>query len=83
MKILDAQYYLVRDDVELMHWCNEKIPYHMVNQIGDLPELYHPDLGLKAELDLFYPTWANACTLKNHDSIETIIEKAIKHKESL
>ena len=45
----------------------------------ELPEIYHPDVRLGAELDLF-PDWANPITLPNNVSeseIEAIVAKEL------
>ena len=70
-QIHDACYYLVKDDVNVVHWLNENIVECMEWQ--DDPEIYHPEVGLGGELDIFYPSWANKYTLPNHSTKEEIL----------
>lgn len=85
MQIHDAQYYLVRNDRTLVTWLNERIPFHMVNQTHDLPELAHEQLGLGAELDVHYKGWHQPITLPNRASagdIQTICNAAVSKYNS-
>lgn len=69
--IHDAIYAYIKDDVEVVEWFNKKLAYHMSWQ--ELPELYHPEITLPAELDIFHPTWADDFTLPNNITQEEII----------
>ena len=69
--IHDSIYLLIKDDIEVVTWVNENLIDAMKWQ--ELPELYHPNVKLGANLDIFYPTWANAITLPNHASKEDIL----------
>lgn len=65
--IHDAQYYLIRNNLETLKWVNDNLIDCMVNRIeGELPELYHEQVKLGAELDCYYPSWAEALTLSNN-----------------
>lgn len=74
--IHDAQYFYVKDDFNAIAWLNHALPKAMRWQ--DLPELKHDRITLPAELDIYYPTWANAFTLKNDLEPEEIKEVCIK-----
>jgi len=41
-------------------------------QWQDLPELAHPEVKLGAELDIFYPSWAQAITIPNNTSVDAM-----------
>lgn len=69
--IHDAIYLIMKDDIEVVTWVNRNLIDVMKWQ--DLPELYHPTVKLGANLDIFYPTWANAITLPNQASKEDIL----------
>lgn len=69
--IHDAAYFLIRDNVEVVHWVNTELPKEMAWQ--ELPEIMHPEVKLGAELDLFYKGWHQPITLPNSISPETII----------
>lgn len=69
--IHDSIYLLIKDDIKVVTWVNENLIDAMKWQ--ELPELYHPTVKLGANLDIFYPTWANAITLPNHANKEDIL----------
>ena len=77
MQIHDAQYYIFPDDVDIVKWVNDNLTECMSWQ--DLPELQHDVVKLGSNLDLFYPHWGNAITLKNNISIEEIYDTVSKH----
>ena len=81
--IHDAQYYFVKDDLETLKYLNDKVGTAMSWQ--ELPEIWHEEVKLSGELDIFYPTWADDTTLKNHISVdeikETILKEVRKRKE--
>ena len=76
MQIHDAQYYIFPDDVDIVKWVNDNLTECMSWQ--DLPELQHDVVKLGSNLDLFYPHWGNAITLKNNISIEDIYDTVSK-----
>lgn len=69
-QIHDAQYYLVRDDVELLGWMNEHLVLCVEWQ--ELPEIQHDQVKLSGELAIFHPTWANEITIPNGADASTI-----------
>ena len=80
-QIHDAQYYLVRDNVEIVNWVNQELIKSM--QWQELPELQHPVVKLTANLDILWPSWANVTTLPNDATKEEIIELCKKTKEEV
>jgi DNA polymerase-1 len=68
--IHDAQYYLIREDPEVLKFTNDNLIECMSWQ--DDPEIYHPDVKLGAELEIYYPSWANPIPLENNASIDNI-----------
>jgi DNA polymerase-1 len=76
-QIHDAQYYLVRDDYDVIHWVNEKLVKCV--QWTELPEIQHPVVKLGGELSIFYPSWADELTLPNGASVTTIRQLAKQH----
>lgn len=70
--IHDAIYILIKDDLEIVEWANKALIEEMSWQ--DLPEIQHPTVKLGAELDIYYPTWADTLTLPNNASQELIKE---------
>lgn len=61
--IHDAQYYLVRNDADLLAWVNERLVKAV--QWQELPEIQHDEVKLGGELSIFYPTWASELTIPN------------------
>jgi DNA polymerase-1 len=64
--IHDAGYYLIKQDLGCLKFANDGIVKEMSWQ--DLPDIKHDEVKLGADLDLFYPSWANAVTLPNNAS---------------
>jgi DNA polymerase-1 len=77
--IHDAQYFLVRDDLELLEWMNE----HLVKAVQwqELPEIQHDTVKLGGDLSIFYPTWKDEIEIYNNASQEEI--KEILQKEAI
>lgn len=78
--IHDAIYLIWKDRLEVTKWVNDNLIECM--EWNDLPELQHPTVKLKADLDIFYPTWGNAITIKygmSYDEIYSTVHKGIKN----
>lgn len=71
-QIHDAQYYLVRDDSEMMKWFNDNI-VEAVNW-QDHPDIEHDKVKLSGKTEIFYPTWAENHQIPNGASEEEIKE---------
>lgn len=71
--IHDAIYLLIKDDIEVVEWANRELIKSMEWQ--ELPEIQHDTVKIGAALDIFYPTWAQECTLPNYASQEEIRAK--------
>ena len=69
--IHDCIYLLVDDDAEVVAWVNVNLIQEMKWQ--ELPEIQHPTVKLGAQLDIFWPNWANPVTLPN-DATEAEIK---------
>lgn len=72
MHIHDAQYFLVKEDIEPVHWLNINLVECMEWQ--DLPEIHHPEVKLGGEMSIFYPDWSAELVIPNQASKETIIQ---------
>ncbi len=68
--IHDAIYTFVPQTLEAMHWVNTNLIDCMITQMEK--DIMGSDVKLEAELDVHYPTWAQACTLRNSISIDEI-----------
>jgi DNA polymerase-1 len=62
--IHDAQYYLIRDDIDTFLFLNK----HLVIAANwqDHPDIYHPQVKLGGKVSIFYPTWANDIEIPNN-----------------
>lgn len=75
--IHDAQYFMIRDNMDTLQYTNKNL-VEAVNW-QDHPDIAHPEVGLGGELSLFYPTWANEIEIPNHatpEEVHQIIQKA-------
>jgi len=75
--IHDAIYLLVRDDIRVIEFVNK----HLIKQMQwqELPEIRHDTVKLGAELDIFWPSWADPITLPNDASTGKIRELCTEH----
>ena len=78
-QIHDSQYYLVRDDIDVLDWVNQHLIKAM--QWQELPEIQHPTVKLGAELDVFWPDWSNPITIPNNVDQATIRKICNEAKE--
>ena len=81
--IHDAQYYLIKDDIETVMYTNKYLVKAVEWQ--DHPDIAHPQVKLGGELSLFYPHWGKEITIPNHATesmIREIITKAVTEKKS-
>lgn len=73
--IHDAIYLMIKDDINVVKWVNDNLIEEMKWQ--ELPEIMHDEVKLGAELDIFYPSWANPIKL-NNDIDTTQIKQTVK-----
>lgn len=78
-QIHDAQYYLVDDDIHIVHWMNINLVQCVKWQA--LPEIQHPTVKLGGEVSIFYPNWSVELTIPNGADIATIMERAKEHMQ--
>jgi len=76
--IHDAIYLLVKDDVATVEWVNNELIKSM--QWQELPEISHDFVKLGAELDIFWPSWANPITIPNNADQATIYKLCKEHQ---
>ncbi|GEK52394.1 DNA polymerase [Vreelandella venusta] len=75
--IHDAIYLLVRDDLKVIAFVNKHLIKEM--QWQELPEIQHDTVKLGAEIDIFWPSWADPITIPNDASTETILQLCSEH----
>ena len=56
-QIHDSQYYLIKEDIDVLQWVNANLIECMSWQ--NLPEIQHDQVKLTASLELYYPTMAH------------------------
>lgn len=71
-QIHDAQYYLVRDDIDVIEYANT----HVVKacEWQDHPEIAHDEVKLGGEFSIFYPDWSKEVSLPNRATQAEIYE---------
>ena len=76
--IHDANYCLVKDDVDVVKWVNDNLVECAEWQ--ELPAIQHDQVKLGGDLSIFYPSWREEYVIPNHASISDI-EKACTLKD--
>lgn len=79
--IHDAQYYLIKDNMDTIQYMNK----HLVDAVywQNHPDIYHPDVKLGGEVSIFYPTWSEELEIPNNASNDTIKKMCREHKEKV
>ena len=70
--IHDAQYFLVRNEVQIVEWFNKNLVECLAWQ--NLPEIMHPTVKLSGGIDLFYPTWGDPTSIPNGASSKQLLD---------
>lgn len=81
--IHDANYFICKDDLATVEWLNKILIEEMSWQ--ELPEISHEIVKLGAELEIYYPSWANPIAIPNGASQEQISQlctDAMSEKEN-
>ncbi len=71
VQIHDAQYFLIKDDPDVILWANE----HLVKAVQwqNHPDIYHERVKLGGEFSIFWPDWSHELTLPNKLTKEELI----------
>ena len=80
-QIHDAQYFLIKDDIEAIMYANENVVKACEWQ--NHPDIWHPDVKLGGEFSIFYPTWDKEMGIPNNASANQIYQAVQKHMEKL
>jgi DNA polymerase-1 len=80
-QIHDAQYYLVRDDIDAIQYANTNVV--IACQWQDHPDIWHDEVKLGGEFGIFYPNWSKEVTLPNGASQADIYAAFEKHVAKL
>lgn len=76
-QIHDANYMLVRDDIDAVRYANENIVKACEWQ--DHPDIAHDEVKLGGTFGIFYPSWAEEVGIPNGASAEVIWDVFAKH----
>lgn len=79
--IHDANYFLVKNDIDILLTLNRLVVKEA--KWNNHPDIYHEDVGLEGQLDVFYPDWASPLTLPEDCSEEQLLTLVQQHKEKL
>lgn len=75
--IHDAQYYLIRDNIDTILYTNQ----HLVKAVQwqEDPLIQHDEVKLGGELSIFYPDWSKELTIPNEVSEQQLLSLVQKH----
>lgn len=79
--IHDAIYFITKDNIAVVEWLNNILIEEMSWQ--ELPELNHEKVKLGAELDIFWPSWAETLTLPNNSTQSEILKLSKDHHKKV
>lgn len=76
MHIHDAQYYVIDDDIDVLHFLNK----HLVIAVNWNHDslIYHAGVGLGGNVSVFYPSWKNEIPINNYSTKEEILNQIYK-----
>ena len=79
--IHDAQYMLVKDDIDAILFANK----HLVKAVEwqEHPDIAHDQVKLGGELSIFWPTWDKEVGIPNHASESQVHEAIAAHMDKL
>jgi DNA polymerase-1 len=80
-QIHDAQYFLVRDDIDAVMYANE----HVVKacEWQDHPDIWHDEVKLGGGFSIFWPSWVDEMSIPNNATPEQIYEALSDHMDEL
>ncbi len=79
--IHDAAYFLIRDDLHTLKYVNDHYVKEMYWQQD--PRIQHPTITLGGSLEVFYPSWAESCEIKNEATEEEILETVSTYLDNI
>lgn len=80
-QIHDAQYMLIRDNIDAIHYSNINVVKACEWQ--NHPDIAHPDVKLGGEFSIFYPTWDKEFGIPNNASKSEIYKALEDHLNKL
>lgn len=75
--IHDAQYFIIRDNLDAVMFTNE----HLVKAVEwqEHPDIAHDEVKIGGELSIFHPTWAEECVIPNGATEEQLLSLIEAH----
>ena len=80
-QIHDAQYFLIKDDIEAIMYANDNVVKACEWQ--NHPDIAHPDVKLGGTFSIFYPTWDKEFEIPNNASADQIYQAVQNHMDKL
>jgi DNA polymerase I len=79
--IHDAQYYLIKDDMDVLLWTN----HHLSRAVRwqEDPLIQNPHIKMSGELSIFYPHWGKELSLPNDVDAEGVKALTRQHMEEI
>lgn len=77
--IHDAIYLIFKDCPKVAAWVNTHLIQEM--QWQELPEIWHEEVKLGANLEIYWPSWNNPLEIPNNATPEEIQELCIQHEK--
>ena len=79
LQVHDAQYFLVRDDPDILLWTNK----YLVKAISwqEDPNIAHDEVKLTGELSVFYPDWSHELVIPNDcnkDKLFSLVQEYLR-----
>lgn len=73
-QIHDAQYYLIKDNIETLKWINDNLIECVEWQAH--PDIEHSEVHLSGKLSVFYPDWTAEYPIPNRADLNTLKDLA-------
>ena len=80
-QIHDAQYFLIKDDIDAIMYANDNVVKACRWQ--NHPDIAHPDVKLGGTFSIFYPTWDKEFDIPNNASADQIYQAVQEHMDEL
>lgn len=80
-QIHDAQYFLIKDNIDVIMYANDNVV--KACQWQNHPDIAHPDVKLGGKFSIFYPTWDKEMEIPNNASADQIYQAVQDHMEKL
>ena len=80
-QIHDAQYFLIKDDINAIIYANDNVV--KACQWQNHPDIAHPDVKLGGTFSIFYPDWSKEFDIPNNATENDVYQAVQKHMDKL